>query len=316
VSVAAPHAPAAPTGRGAAIAAGLLYALALSLYLLPFSSWVGVVSAIGAGWLGLRAAVVARQRQLRLAVAIGLGLAVAVGGVLLGDRALESRLVPNLLGVGGSFALAEVLTFGLAAGGLIFVLRTLSCAVRSLSLLEVLFVAGSTVTILADHRNRMLNRPRVLSDWAWSLGVDPASVLLVVGILASVAAIFLFLRGQTTLKLVSTAVLLLLLGALFFLLKDKRIDMQTPVDPLGLSGKGSGTGSGSGSGGGGGGGAGPRTTPSRTTTPRRSSRARSRSRCCATTSPRPPSCSTSASSRSRATTATTSSPAPRGGTPT
>jgi protein-glutamine gamma-glutamyltransferase len=245
---------ASPTasGRGAAIAAGLLYALALGLYLLPLSSWVGVASAVVAGWISLRAAAVARQRQLRLAVAIGLGLAVAVVGILLGGRALESRLVPDLLGVGGSFALAEVLTFGLAAGGLVFVLRTLSCALRSLSLLEVLFVAGSTVAILADHRNRMLNRPRGLSDWAWSLGVDPASVLLVVGILASVAAIFLFLRGQPTLKLVSTAVLLLLLGALFFVLKDKRIEMQTPVDPLGLSGKGSGSGSGSGSGGGGG----------------------------------------------------------------
>jgi protein-glutamine gamma-glutamyltransferase len=91
---------------------------------------------------------------------------------------------------------------------------------------------------LADHRNRMINRPRVFSDWAWSLGLDPGVVLIGVGVVATILAAFLFLRRQPWLKLFTSLLLLLLLGGAFFLLKDKRIDTKLPLDPLGLSGKG------------------------------------------------------------------------------
>jgi protein-glutamine gamma-glutamyltransferase len=220
----------------------LLYSAGLALYLLPLSSGSGLLAAVVAGIAGMSLASLARRRLLRLAPALIASLVGLLCAWALGDFALRASLLPRLLGVRVSFALSEVLAFGLGALALIFALRTLSLARASLSILEVLFVAGAAVAAFADHRNRMLNQPRFFSDWAWALGVDPGTVLVGVGIAATLAAVFLFLRGQPLLKLVTTLLLLLALGVGFFLVSEKRVKTDEPVDSLGLSGKGQGKG--------------------------------------------------------------------------
>jgi transglutaminase-like putative cysteine protease len=61
-------------------------------------------------------------------------------------------------------------------------------------------------------------------------------VLVAAGIVATLAAILLFLRGQRLMKLITTLLLFALLGVAFYMLWDKRIETVVK-DPLGLSGK-------------------------------------------------------------------------------
>jgi hypothetical protein len=216
----------------------LLYGVALALYLAPLSSPVGIAAALPMAVAGMALASLAGRRHLRLPAGILGAVAVLLGALLFGRWVLEVQLVPRALGIRASLALSELLTFGLASLAMVFLLRLLSSARSSLSLLEVVFVAGAAVATFAEHRNRMLNRPRFFSDWAWTLGIDPGTVLVAVGLAATLAAIFLFLRGQPLLKLLTTLLLLLVLGTLLFVLKEKRVEKEEPLDALGLTGKG------------------------------------------------------------------------------
>jgi len=214
-----------------------LYVVALVLYLAPLSSPPGIIAAGVGVLLGMLMAAGARRARLRLPVALAAALAGLVGAVVAGGWILDTETVPSLLGVKRSFMASDVLTFGLGALVVIFALRLLSRWRRGMSLLEVLFVSGSVVVMFMDHRNRMLNRPRFFSDWIWSMGQDPGAVLAGVGIFLSVVSVLLFLRGQRLLKLVTTVLLLLLLSVSYYMLRDERLQVKTPRDALGISGK-------------------------------------------------------------------------------
>ena len=215
----------------------LLYAAALALYLIPLSSVPGIVAAGTGMLLGMILAAAAHRHKLRLPLSLAVSLVGLCGAVMAGGWILNTDAVPSLLGVKRSFMASDVLTFGLGSVMVIFALRLLSRWRRGFSLLEVLFVSGSVVVMLMDHRNRMLNRPRFFSDWIWSLGLDPGTVLAGVGVCLTVVSVLLFLRGQRLLKLVTTVLLLLLLSGGYYLLRDERIQVKTPQDALGVSGK-------------------------------------------------------------------------------
>jgi hypothetical protein len=216
---------------------GLLYAFALTLYLRPVSSMAGIVTAICAGLVAMPVAIVAHRHHLRVAAALVVAPLTVLGAAVVSDYLLDRGPLAAIFGVKAALALADVVTFGLIGFVSVFLLRLLAIRVRVLSLLEVAFVAGSVAAALSDHRNRMINRPRFLSDWAWSQGIDPATVFVAVGGAATLVAALLFLRSQRVLKLVTTVVLLVFLGAGFFLVSDKRIRSPDAADPLGLSGK-------------------------------------------------------------------------------
>ncbi|MBW2731892.1 MAG: hypothetical protein JRH20_05825 [Deltaproteobacteria bacterium] len=218
----------------------LLYAFAMVLYLHPLSSLPGIAAAIGGVFFAVFLARVAFRHRLRLGVALGVSAALGIGGVVVSNAILGSQGAAHALDLRGSFITADALTYGLGAFALVFALRVLAMRARAFSLLEVAFVAGAVTLLLADHRNRMINRPRFLSDWAWSMGIDPTSVLVGVGVGAALLAVFFFLRAQRLLKLLTTGLLLLLLGVLFFALSSGRIEAQRASDSLGLSGKGKG----------------------------------------------------------------------------
>jgi len=216
----------------------LLYAVALLLYLLPLATWSGVAVSVLGALLGMGLASAAHRRGMRLAAVLVLAPPALLLALGLGGWLQDAQWLAGLLGVKAALLAAEGLSLGLAALVAAFLLRFLSHTARALSLVEVLFVAGSVAALLADHRNRMLNRPRFLSDWAWSMGLNPGTVLVAVGIVATLVAILLFLRGQPLLKLLTSLLLFMLLGGAFYLLWDKRIESVTPPDALGLSGKG------------------------------------------------------------------------------
>ena len=214
-----------------------LYCLSLLLYLVPLASWTGIAFALGATLVGMRLGSIAHGRGMRVGAVLLLAPPAFLLTLAMGEWLQDRAWFSSILGVKLALATAEAVSFGLAALVIAFTLRYLARTARALSLLEVLFVAGSVAALLADHRNRMLNRPRFFSDWAWSIGVSPATVLVAVGIGATLVAILLFLRGQPLLKLTTSLLLLLLLAVAFYLVWDKRIESTSPPDALGLSGK-------------------------------------------------------------------------------
>ncbi len=227
------------TWPGLAIKGGL-YGVSLVLYLAPLSSWIGLSSALLGALAAMLLAAAAHRRRFRATAALvvaPLVLAIALFG---GRWILESSWLTEQLGIALCLGLSEGLTFGGAALAVIFLLRRLSLFAQQLSILEVLFVAGSAVVALVDHRHRMLNRPRLFADWAWSLGIDPGSLLVGLGIAATLVGLFFFLRGQHLLKLLTTLLLLTLLGGVFFWFDDQRISPKRPPDALGLSRGGAG----------------------------------------------------------------------------
>lgn len=230
-----------------------LYAVAIILYLRPLSSTTGIGVAITAAALGLLLADYAFRRHLRPTAVLVIAPLSLLSALIVGRALGNSTWAGSLLGVTGSLVASEMATFGLSALFTTFVLRFLANRARLFSLLEVLFVAGSVASTLAAHRNRMLNRPRFFSDWAWSLGIDPSAVLIGIGAAALLLAVFLFLRQQPLVKVITTILLMLLMTGLYYLLGDKKIQPVKPVDVLGLTGdkkkKGSGKGDKNGKGG-------------------------------------------------------------------
>ncbi|MFH1131142.1 MAG: transglutaminase-like domain-containing protein [Pseudomonadota bacterium] len=215
----------------------LLYGIAIVLYLLPLSSTIGVLFAICMAIFASFLAPVAHRARLRLSVVLIMGTTVLILAMFFGPRLCNIDWIPQVMGVQGSLFFSDTVTFGFAAFSTVFVLRMLSLHIRAFSILEVIFIAGSAVTTFAAHRNRMFSRPRFLSDWAWSLGIDPLMVLLVIGTIAALLATILFLRKQTLIKLVTTLALLVLLSFLFLLLGKDKIAPHDATDPLGLTGK-------------------------------------------------------------------------------
>lgn len=217
---------------------GALYALAIVLYLHRLSSDAGIVAAVIAGLAAMGAARVAHHRRLRSLVALVLGLPLLWGAVALGSGVLGWQWISATAGVEGALAVSDVVTFGLLALVTVFTLRLLAHRVRVASLLEVAFVTGAVAVMLADHRHRMINRPRFLSDWAWSMGIDPTQVLVALGAAIALLSALMFLRQQRLLKLLTTVLMLAMIGVLYFTFAGNRIDSSMSTDALGLSGEG------------------------------------------------------------------------------
>jgi transglutaminase-like putative cysteine protease len=113
-------------------------------------------------------------------------------------------------------------------------LRILSARVPALALLEAAAVSAVVVWVFAGHRDAQVDRPRFLSDWAFSRGDDPLVVLFVVGMAAAGGVTILLLQRQRPVKTLATLALLLLLGGLgCWLFAGDATAHRPPQDPGG-----------------------------------------------------------------------------------
>ena len=169
-----------PALARAAIIAGSYWLLSLSLTVSTgsFAAVAGCIAACLLVGLQERDSPLKRLRTsvILLAAALLAAMGMIAAGIITG-----SNLVATLFGPVAAFHLAEGvkwLGFSFALTGAVRVL-----AVRSSAggIIEVLLVATGFVIILSAHRNGMINRPFFLGDFALSRGLDPATVLLVLG---------------------------------------------------------------------------------------------------------------------------------------
>ncbi len=153
------------------------------------------------------------NRRFPVRVAVAAGLFFFLGGSWFSGSAVNSEALSHLLGPGLLFLLGEILFWcpAMLAGG--FLLQMLARRQPMAVFLEIAFVATAVATALGGHRSGQIHRPRILSDWSFTNGLDPALVLLVFGGLTALVMAGLLLRESKNGRLGLQAVLLGLAGA-------------------------------------------------------------------------------------------------------
>ena len=213
---------------------GLVLAAASLLFLAPLATPPGLVAGVLGTFGGVLLADRLGRSRIRRASWVLVGLASALLGQLLGT--LMTNLAP-LPGPSATLMVADVFTLGLGTLGAFCALRLASARYRLLSVLELAVVLGSVGHAFADHRHSRIHQPRFLSDWAWSYGIEPESVLEVLGVIAIALAALLLLRVRRASRVLSMLALLLAGGlAIFLIAGAPRLGNPKP-DDLGLNGE-------------------------------------------------------------------------------
>jgi len=175
-----------------AIAQATIMAAAVWLFLQPLATGPGLVVAIACTYAAYLGAYIAARVELRIVPGLAIGLLLVVIGVL-GARVI---LAQQLSSATTTIVFGDAVYLGLGCAGILFGIRVVGERVHALAILEVAVVIGSVSHTFADHRHQRIHQPRFLSDWAWSSGIDPQTVLASLGIAAVVISLFMLLRGQ------------------------------------------------------------------------------------------------------------------------
>src|SRR5262249_31966253 len=170
------------------------------LFLLPLATPPGIVAGVVGTFAGYLLARAAAARGLRLPAGILIAALIIGAGDLAGRVILDRGTASTQ----GTIWLADVAFFGLVATGAFLAIRLLSQTWRIFSILELAVVVGPVAHTFADHRHHHIDQPRFFSDWAWSQGIDPATVLAAAGVAAIVLAAFMMLSTRRASKLLAT----------------------------------------------------------------------------------------------------------------
>jgi len=213
------------------VSKALLAAVAALVLLWPLATAAGIASGVAGVALGYWLARRAKASQLRLVA----GLALALLAVLLGHLGAQLILAhPVALSGKAALELADAVWFGAFAFGLVFGVRMLSQTARAFAVLELALVVGAAVHLFVDHRHHHIEHPRFLSDWAWSRGIDPSIVLVVVGVGALLLSALMLLDTRHPSRFVAA----LLLVGLIMLLVPGTLTATPPPVGAGASGEG------------------------------------------------------------------------------
>lgn len=254
-----------PESLAATVVKTFVLGLATVLYLRELASGHAIIAALGAVFLAALAARWATTTRVRLPIVLATGVLFIVAG-----GPVEGALLASERGLGPreTLLLADAVYFSLGALGLMLILRSLAGRFAIASVLEAAYVVGSAAFTFASHREQQIAQPRWLSDWAWSQGLDPQTILFGTGIAAMVLAALMLLRSPDWAKLLASMLALLILGGIIYEIgRELRLepDVETGLDLTSKEqdedsddendgGEGSDSDSGGGGGGGGGGG--------------------------------------------------------------
>jgi hypothetical protein len=201
-----------------------------SFFLVPIATPPGLAA-------GLTGITVASLVAFRVGAHLDLGRAVlaSAGAVLLGLGLHWLLLTVSLpLPPGFTLTVADVASLGLVCLGGAFAVRLLSTRLQGFSVLEFALVVAAVAHAFAAHRHERIHQPRVVSDFAWMNGLDPQSLLALLGVLVVVFAALLLLRVRRGERAVLALALLLLFGVLALQLAPER-PAKKVEDDLGLT---------------------------------------------------------------------------------
>jgi protein-glutamine gamma-glutamyltransferase len=216
--------------------AGVLAAAAVALCW-PLTVSAGLVAAGVAAALGTLAGEVLSRTRLRLGGAVALSVLVAVVGAGLARGVVSTSLLPALLGPMPAFRLSEAMRWFFLVAPAVFVLRCGTVRYPTLALLEAAAAGLALTATVASHRGGMFHRPLELADWAWSRGIDPVFVLLLLGGAGSFVLAGLLLAEDRKRRVpLHFAVLLLLAVLLALLIRATGVPEPRAAGDLGLTG--------------------------------------------------------------------------------
>ena len=209
----------------------VLYLVAATLFLRLLATDTALYAAGGGIVLGAALAMVLKGLRLRVWIPLLVSFLVGVLAFGLGDFLLQTDAGPS--DVRSSLILADSVFFGLLSFALSLALRSLVQRFPVFSVLEVAFLGNAVAYTFVAHRNARIHRPRWLSDWAWSNGHDPTLILQGIGVVAALLAVGFLARNPKWYKLLSSAVVLLLIAVGVYFFFDE-LNIEPVVDTGGL----------------------------------------------------------------------------------
>ncbi len=173
-----------------------------------FTDSVGRAAAVLGALGGLVLGEALGRSRLRTGVLVASGI---IGGLclLVADRlVVDVWLIPALIGPTAALHLSALVSFG---GGTLLVAGVLRAAATRAGaglVVEAGVLAAAVAFAFAAHRDGAIARPLWLSDRAWDWGLDPITVIMLVGVLLSVAlTALMLLESRRRLPLVASAAL-------------------------------------------------------------------------------------------------------------
>ena len=199
-----------------------------------FTDAVGRSAAVIGALSGLVIGEVLGRSRLRGGVLLAVGL---LGGlaVFFSDWLIvDVWLIPALTGPTQALHLSALVAFGggalLVAGGL----RAAAIRMGAGQVVEAGVLAGAVAFAFAAHRDGAIARPLWLSDRAWDWGLDPITVIMLIGAVFSVIlTTLLLLESKRRLPLIASMILPIL--AFFVLLWTDPASLTTPPQVSDLS---------------------------------------------------------------------------------
>jgi transglutaminase-like putative cysteine protease len=237
----------------AAVRGGLLAAGAAAVAW-PLGRWAGALAAAVGAVAGVLTGEWAATTRLRTSAALALAVLATLLGVALAALA-TTAIAATVLTPVGAVSASDLVLWGSVAAAATFALRCAAARYPALVALEVAILALALTTNLVAHRYGMVHRPLMVGDWAWSHGINPVSLLLLLGGAGSVALAFCLMTAERAHRYVwalSPIVLMaLILGILVHVVGSP---LAAGGDSLGLAGgprdRGSSSGGGAGRAGG------------------------------------------------------------------
>jgi protein-glutamine gamma-glutamyltransferase len=234
----------AGTRLHARVVRGVILAVAFWVLSTPLTTIAGSAAAftgclLASLWMDSREkdAVILKLRTSMLLLFTVLAVALSV---LISERFTTSELLVNLLGPMTSYQAGQVSFWLVLAGSTGLILRLLPRRHNWGSLPELLFVASAFVITLAAHQRGMIDRPYFIGDFALIRGIDPASILMAIGVGAvlSLAVLLIMENNHRRLPYHFSVLALLCFSLLFYV---QFFGMPTPrlTDDLGLTGQSS-----------------------------------------------------------------------------
>jgi transglutaminase-like putative cysteine protease len=184
-----------PSVRGGALAVGA------AVLCWPLTTAAGVLAVATGTALGATLAVRVAASRIRTAPAVVLAALAAVALAAVATALTRYTLAASVIGPLDARALSELVLWAGLGGAVAFSLRLLSERVESMAVLELAVMTAAVAAALAAHRGGMIHRPFAVADWAWSRGLDPQNVLLVVGGLTGLAGVLLLFRDPQLFRL-------------------------------------------------------------------------------------------------------------------
>ncbi|UJR84440.1 transglutaminase-like domain-containing protein [Sandaracinus amylolyticus] len=153
----------------------------------------GITAAVLGAMAGVLAGELLARTPLRLSWVLG-GLAAVAGiGLAIGGTIVRVEGIVAALGTGLSLHLTSFVSYGSVAFFATAAMRATAKRHPSWIALELAFLVLSVAAALAAHRGGIVVRPLWLSDFAWRRGIDPADVILAIGVGSALVAISLLL---------------------------------------------------------------------------------------------------------------------------